>query len=236
MIGVAYALDFYSRSRQRELTEAQLQASLAEARLRSVRSQLNPHFLFNTLNAISALALRGEKKSVARALARLTNLLRITLNERYPQIISLAIELQLIDNYLEIQKLLFGDRLAIERKIHPDALNAMVPCMILQPLVENAIVHGISRCPGIGHITIEASRSFEVVYLRIVDSGPGFSPEAAVRTGIGLGNTKSRLEYHYGTAQSIEFGRSGEGGGCVTISMPFHTDALDAEILSESIP
>jgi hypothetical protein len=136
IIGIAYALHFYSRTQQHDLAAAQLQANLAEARLRSLRAQLNPHFLFNTLNAISALALKGEGKAVARALSRLTDLLRIGLNEKYPKIITLGKELELIENYLEIQRLLFGDRLAVERNIDPGVISAEVPCLILQPLVE----------------------------------------------------------------------------------------------------
>jgi two-component system LytT family sensor kinase len=140
VIGIAYALHFYFRSQEHDLAAAQLEANLAEARLRSLRAQLNPHFLFNTLNAISALALKGEGKAVARALSRMTDLLRIGPNEHYPKIITLGKELELIDNYLEIQRLLFGDRLAIERAIDPGVITAAVPCLILQPIVENAIV------------------------------------------------------------------------------------------------
>jgi hypothetical protein len=230
IIGIAYALHFYSRSQQRELAAAQLQADLAEARLRSLRAQLNPHFLFNTLNAISALALRGEGKAVARALSRLTDLLRIGLNERYPKIITLGKELELIDNYLEIQRLLFGDRLTIERNIDPGAIGAEVPCLILQPLVENAVVHGVSRDSGASRIRIAASRDDETLRLQVADSGSGFGSPQADRTGIGLAGTQARLEHHYGADQSIEYSRSTEGGACVTISIPFRTDAVDLQM------
>src|SRR5205823_4361037 len=146
----------------------------AEARLRSLRAQLNPHFLFNTLNAVSALALKGEGKAVARALARLTDFLRIGLNEKYPKIITLGKELELIDNYLEIQRLLFGDRLIVERNIDPGVIAAEVPCLILQPIVENAIVHGVSRDSGASRITIAANYDDEVLRLQVTDSGSGF--------------------------------------------------------------
>ena len=227
IIGIAYALHFYSRSQQHDLAAAQLQANLAEARLRSLRAQLNPHFLFNTLNAVSALALKGEGKAVARALARLTDFLRIGLNEQYPQIITLAKELELIDNYLEIQRLLFGDRLAIERIIDPDVISAAVPCLILQPIVENAIVHGISHNSGPGRIRIEASRDTEMLRLQVADSGSGFDSRPTGRGRIGLASTQALLEHHYGTAQSIEYGRSIYGGACVTISIPFRTEPVD---------
>ncbi len=231
IIGIAYALHFYSRSLQHDLTAAQLQANLAEARLRSLRAQLNPHFLFNTLNAISALALRGEGKAVARALSRLTDLLRIGLNEKYPKIITLGKELELIDNYLEIQRLLFGERLIVERNIDPGVISADVPCLILQPLVENAIVHGVSRDSGASRIRIAASRDEGVLRLQFADSGSGFHPaEPNDRTGIGLAGTQARLEHHYGADQSIEYSRSIEGGACVTISIPFRSEAVDLQI------
>jgi two-component system LytT family sensor kinase len=228
IIGIAYALHFYSRSQQNDLRAAKLQATLAEARLRSLRAQLNPHFLFNTLNAISALALRGEGRAVARALSRLTDLLRIGLNEKYPKIITLANELELIDNYLEIQRLLFGDRLSIERVVDPEVISASVPCLILQPIVENAIVHGISQDSGIARIRIVASRDDANLRLQVVDSGAGFNSQPKDRSGIGLAGTQARLEHHFGAGQRLEYGRSLEGGACVTISIPFRTETAEA--------
>jgi signal transduction histidine kinase len=230
IIGIAYALHFYSRSQQHDLAEAQLEASLAEARLRSLRAQLNPHFLFNTLNAISALALRGDGKAVARALSRLTDLLRIGLNEKYPKIITLGKELELIESYLEIQRLLFGDRLAIERKIDPAVICAEVPCLILQPLVENAIVHGVSRDSGASRIRITARRDHETLCLQVADSGSGFHSQPTDRSGIGLAGTQARLEHHYGAGQHIQYSGSAEGGACVTISIPFRSEAVDLQV------
>jgi hypothetical protein len=227
IIGIAYALHFYSRSQQNDLAAAKLQASLAEARLRSLRAQLNPHFLFNTLNAISALALRGEGRAVARALSRLTDLLRIGLNEQYPKIITLAKELELIDNYLEIQRLLFGDRLSIERTIDPGVISASVPCLILQPIVENAIVHGVSHDSGAARIRIAATRDDATLRLQVADSGTGFHPQSTDRSGIGLAGTQARLEHYYGAGQRIEYGRAADGGACVTISIPFQSEAAD---------
>jgi hypothetical protein len=231
IIGIAYALHFYSRTQQHDLAAAQLQANLAEARLRSLRAQLNPHFLFNTLNAISALALKGEGKAVARALSRLTDLLRIGLNEKYPKIITLGKELELIENYLEIQRLLFGDRLAVERNIDPGVISAEVPCLILQPLVENAIVHGTSQDSGASRIRIAASREHETLRLQVADGGSGFHSQRTDRSGIGLAGTQARLEHHYGTDQCIEYSRSTEGGACVTVSIPFRSEAVDLQIV-----
>jgi len=220
IIAIVFALEVYSRWQQRELAAAQLQANLAEVRLRSIRTQLNPHFLFNTLNAISALALRGEGKSVARALSRLTGLLRVNLSDYCPEMIPLRREMELIDNYLEIQRLLLSDRLNVERKIAAEVLRATVPCMILQPLVENAIIHGISASSGPGRIVIEAHQADETLVLRVEDSGSGFPSEQVTRPGVGIANTRARLEHHYGSGHRIEFGRSAEGGACVTILVP----------------
>jgi signal transduction histidine kinase len=230
IIGVAYALHFYSRSQQQDLMAAQLQASLAEARLHSLRTQLRPHFLFNTLNAISTLALKGEGRAVARSLSRLTDLLRIGFNENYPQLIPLSKELELIDNYLQIQRLLLGDRLAIETNIDPSVTGAEVPCLILQPIVENAIIHGLSKDSGAGRLRIEACRDHKTLRLTVTDSGPGFAYPPMDRGSIGLANTEARLQHHYGRAHVIEYGRSIEGGARVTISIPFGNDAAGAEI------
>jgi hypothetical protein len=230
IIGIAYALHFYSRWQQHDLAAAQLQADLAEARLRSLRAQLNPHFLFNTLNAISALALKGEGRAVARALSRLTDLLRIGFNEKYPKTITLRKELELIDNYLEIQRLLFGDRLTVERRVDPDVTGAEVPCLILQPLVENAIVHGVSLDSGALRITIAATRNEETLQLQVGDTGSGYHSASGNGMGIGLSGTQARLEHHYGAGQRLQFSRSIGGGTCVTISIPFRSEAADLEI------
>ena len=156
VIGFVYASRYYSELAAREVIAAKLEASLAEARLEVLRRQLSPHFLFNTLNAISVLALRGDNDAVIETLSRLSDLLRFAIDETHPQTVPLSEELNFLDGYLAIQQVRFDDRLRVELKIAPPTLDALVPFMILQPIVENAIEHGISaQCEG-STITIKA--------------------------------------------------------------------------------
>jgi two-component system LytT family sensor kinase len=228
IVGITYAFHYYSELHQRELaaaqlkaTTAQLEASLAEARLRALRSQLNPHFLFNTLNAVSTLARKGDARAVSRMLSRLSDLLRVSLDEDGPQVIQLSKELQFLNSYLEIQELWFGDRLTIHRHVARETLDALVPTMILQPLIENAIVHGVASHHGAGSVGIEAALEGEMLRLTVTDSGPGFASTFAQRNGIGLSNTEARLGQLYGPNHDIEYGRSKEGGALVTLRIPF---------------
>jgi hypothetical protein len=135
-----YSFHYYHLAHERELAASQLHATLTESRLETLRAQLNPHFLFNTLNAISVLAMQGEHGAVVRTIARLGDLLRVSLDSQLPQRVPLQSELEFLDGYLDIQRVRFVDRLAIERDIAPDTLGALVPSLLLQPLVENAIV------------------------------------------------------------------------------------------------
>jgi two-component system, LytTR family, sensor kinase len=226
-----YAVHYYHESQRRQRAEAQLQMTLAEARLEVLRSRMNPHFLFNTLNSISTLALRGDNDATVEMLARLSELLRVSLDERCPHEVSLARELELLDRYLAIQRVRFADRLTVCHRIGDDTHDAMVPAMILQPLAENAIRHGIDAHCGAGTVTIESERHNGTLRLRVSDSGPGFAGEGAAsigRLGIGLSNTRARLEQLYGAEQQIVCGRSAQGGGTVTVTIPFHTTVVAA--------
>ncbi|RPH62801.1 MAG: histidine kinase [Acidobacteria bacterium] len=217
---------YYREYRNRELTASRLQASLTEARLEALRAQLNPHFLFNTLNAISALSLKGEPVVVAEMLGRLSDLLRATLDHGRTQEIPLARELEFLDSYLAIQRLRFGERFTVTQRISPETLDALVPSLILQPIVENAVVHGIGKQLGRGSIDISATRDNGVLRLEVRDSGPGFT--ALPDEGIGLGNTRSRLEQLYGTGYAFECGRAPEGGAVVRITIPAHLEPRHA--------
>ncbi|HKG91631.1 MAG TPA: histidine kinase [Gemmatimonadaceae bacterium] len=238
IVGVVHALHYYRELRARELAASQLQARLTEARLEALRGQLNPHFLFNTLNAISVLALKGEREAVVHTLGCLSDLLRISLDEKLSQEVPLSREIEFLNRYLEIQRVRFGDRLVVETEVDAEARDALVPSMIMQPLVENAIVHGVGARRGPGRIRIRARREEGALRLQVEDSGPGFahadggggggrsaSPEpsaaAARRGGIGLANTRARLEQLYGAAQHrLELGHSADGGAQVTIRIP----------------
>ena len=223
-----YALHYYHEAQRRQRAAAELQATLAEARLEVLRSRMNPHFLFNTLNSISTLALKGDNEATVEMLSRLSELLRVSLDERCPHEVSLSRELEFLERYLAIQRVRFADRLTIRQHIGDDTRPALVPSMILQPLAENAIRHGIDAHCGAGVITIESERRNGALHLRVSDSGPGFPGEGLppiARLGLGLSNTRARLEQLYGARQQLVLGRSDQGGGIVTVTIPFHTAA-----------
>ena len=219
VVGGYYAIEYSRELRRRELAASQLQASLTRARLQALRAQVNPHFLFNTLNAISVLAMKGDVDRVMQTLALLSDLLRLTLDGRMPQEVPLSRELELTDLYLDIQRVRFPDRLVVEHDIAADALDALVPSLLLQPLVENAVVHGVAQRAEGGRITLHAVRDGGDLRLRVCDSGPGFPP-GGVRDRIGLSNTKERLEQLYGAGQRVSCTNSG-GGACVEVTLPF---------------
>ena len=221
IVGATHALRYRGESRQSELAAAQLEASLTASRLEALRAQLNPHFLFNTLNAISVLALKGQHTAVIDTLSRLSDLLRVSLDDTRPHRVPLSEELDFLDGYLKILQLRFGDRLVVEQRITREVLDALVPCMILQPVVENAIVHGIAARCGEGRISIEAARTNDTLHLQIQDNGPGFGTSTTRGHGIGLRNTRARLEQIYGRGHSLELSDAAEGGAIVTISIPF---------------
>jgi histidine kinase/histidine kinase/DNA gyrase B/HSP90-like ATPase len=228
IVGSTYAFHYYSEVHRRALaaeqlktTAAQLEASLTEARLTALRAQLNPHFLFNTLNAVSALALKNEPRAVVRTLSKLSDLLRISLDEDRPQLITLAKELEFIESYIEVQRLWFGDRVNVERMIPLETLNALVPTMILQPLIENAFVHGIAKSSGPARVRIEAATEGRHLRLTVTDSGNGFRSAAVPRFGIGLSNTQARLKQLYGAEYEMICGQTAERCGLVTLRFPY---------------
>lgn len=218
------ALLYHADSIERERVEARLEASLSEARLDALRAQLNPHFLFNTLNTISTLALENDDRSVADAIGRLGDLLRATLEGDGSQEILLDRELDLLDSFLAIQKARFADRLTVEQSIDPDARRALVPPLVLQPLVENAVTHGIGAIEGPGWIRVSADRENGRLALIVEDSGPGFPKEAPRPDAVGLANTRARLTELYGPDATLSFGDAVDTeGGRVEIHLPFRT-------------
>jgi two-component system, LytTR family, sensor kinase len=230
IVGLYYASHYYQVAREGDLYAARLRASLMEARLQALRVQLNPHFLFNTLNAISVLAMKGEQQSVVGMLARLSDLLRVSLDDSQPQEVPLAAELEFIDGYLEIQRIRFSDRLTVHREIAEGTLDVLVPSLILQPIVENAIVHGIGPQIGGGLIRIQAARQNGTLQLSVRDDGPGFqSGQGRLRERIGLTNTRERLTHLYGKGEWMECGVSAEGGGIVTLFIPFNREVKAGE-------
>lgn len=231
ILASAFARDYFLRYRARreeamrlQAHAANLQAQLADARLAALRTQLDPHFLFNTLHAVSALVER-DPKGVRRMIARLSELLRTTLDAQEPEV-TLEQELAFLARYLEIMQIRFQGRLEVETRVAPDVANALVPNLILQPLVENAIKHGIEKLDGRGRIEIDAFREGERVRLIVRNDGPGFSQdEALAAEGVGLRNTRARLAQLYASGQSLALRPSERGGVVAEISVPYHTHA-----------
>lgn len=221
IVGGVHAARATREAGEREQAAVRLEASLSEARLEALREQLQPHFLFNSLNAVSTLALRGDSDAVTQALSTLSDLLRMTLETR-TQELPLAEELAFLDRYLELQQLRFGDRLTVIRRVDDEALDSAVPAMLTQPVVENALRHGIEREPGAGRIEINIERSNETVVIQVRDSGPGFVA-GGQREGIGLSNTRARLAGLYGAAGRLECGDAPGGGGQVRITLPYRS-------------
>lgn len=212
---------------------SELEASLAQARLETLRMQLNPHFLFNTLNATSVLALKGERDKVVTMLTRLSDLLRTVL-EGSAQVVPLAEEVDLLARYLEIERVRFEDRLTVRVEIAPDVLAAEVPVLVLQPLAENAIRHGVSRRPGPGRVEVRGRAENGRLVIEVEDSGPGFirdngpgfaapASSKAQAGGLGLANTRERLAQLYGDAADLEISEAAGGGGLVRLALPLRT-------------
>jgi two-component system, LytTR family, sensor kinase len=222
LVGVAWGYDYYVRYRQGELRAAQLSVQLAQAQLLALRTQLHPHFLFNTLNAISALVHR-DAEAADRMVARLSDLLRLTIEGIGVQQVPLAKEIDFLKRYLEIEQARFADRLTVEMQISPETLAACTPYLILQPLVENAIRHGIAPRSQPGRVAICAQRENGFLILEVRDNGAGLAPGSTVpaREGVGLSSTRARLEKLYGERQRFEMKNGPSGGFVVTLTFPF---------------
>jgi two-component sensor histidine kinase len=230
VVGFTYALGYYREVQVRGVREAQLQTRLAEARLKTLEAELHPHFLFNTLHAISALV-QTNPDAADRMISRLSDLLRITFDRSGAPRISLQEELEFLQKYLEIEQTRFQDRLTVQYDIDPDTLDVEVPRMILQPLAENAIKHGVSPRSGQGLVQIVSRVDSGRLMLEVRDNGVGLSGTARsqFRSGVGLANTRDRLECLYGKAHSLEFSE-GTGGLTVRIALPIQRVLLPSAV------
>ena len=196
-----------------------MRSQLAESRLEALTAQLQPHFLFNTLQGISTLITR-DPIAADRMLTNLSDLLREVLRRGEKREVELTEELRVLESYLDISRARFGDRLTVSVAVDEAAERALVPFFILQPLVENALHHGISSHAGAGSIEIAAQRVNGQLRLRVSDDGPGtVTPDA--QRGIGLANTRARLRELYGAAHSLDLGRPPEGGFRVDVTIPY---------------
>jgi len=221
LVGLSHALAYHRESQARALNSAQLEAQLSEARLRTLQAELQPHFLFNTLHAISTLV-HSRPESADRMISRLSDLLRLTFDRSGAPQVPLQEELEFLQKYLEIEQTRFQDRLTVRYEIAPDSLDAEVPRLILQPLVENAIQHGVAPRSGPGSIQISSHVEDARLTLEVRDDGVGLTANARarLRSGIGLANTRDRLECLYGEAYRLDFSDGGPGL-TVRIEVPF---------------
>jgi signal transduction histidine kinase len=235
IVAAGFARDYFRRYQVRreetvrlEAHAAELHAQLAEARLAALRTQLDPHFLFNTLHAISSLVER-DPRGVRRMIARLSELLRTSLEEGDEQEIPLERELAFLNRYLEIMQIRFQGRLEVDTRIDGAVMDALVPTMILQPLVENAVKHGVTKIASTGRIEIRAFRDeADRLVLRVRDNGPGLGADddSADGEGVGLANTRARLQQLYGSDQRLTLTTAPDGVGVVAeVTLPYHTRA-----------
>jgi sensor histidine kinase YesM len=226
IVAIVHAWDYYQRYEENARRNSQLEAQLVQAQLQALKMQLHPHFLFNTLNSISAL-LREDVEAADAMVARLGDFLRLTLDSAGAQEVTLREELSFLECYLEIEQVRFQDRLSTRMEVDPQILDARVPNLILQPIIENAIRHGVACTAKPGRIEIRATRRNDSLLVQVKDNGPGISTSGGPRKeggeGVGLSNTRARLERLYGGAHRLELANVSEGGLLVTLEIPFET-------------
>jgi two-component system LytT family sensor kinase len=233
VLGAGVARDYFLRYHSHLEETARLQQQLGQARLDALRAQLNPHFLFNTLNAVSALA-EHDPRGVRRMIARLSDLLRYTLEESTEQEVPLHRELELLGEYVELMQIRFQGKLAVTMRVDDDVRDAMVPNLILQPIVENAIKHGVGQVSGSGEIELRARRDGDRLVVTVTDNGPG---PGGGKEGVGMRNTNARLREMYGASHQVVLrpaNRNGTTGGTeAEIALPYHTAPMHAPVMKE---
>jgi two-component system LytT family sensor kinase len=221
MLGIGLGISFFLEAREREAHAARLAAQLAEARLGALRMQLHPHFLFNSLNAITVLVRDNDTKSAARMLELLSDVLRQVLRSDRAHEVMLSEELGFIEQYLLIEQVRFSDRLRVSFAVDSRVMRAAVPGFVLQPLVENALRHGLAKRTDAGVIEIEAQRQESELVLRVRDDGPGIDTSGERREGVGLANTRQRLLTLYGASAGLELSAAPGGGTIATVRLPY---------------
>lgn len=235
ILAAQYGFGWYRRSEERrrealrlELHSSELEKKLVEAHLGALKAQLQPHFLFNTLNAITVLVRQQQGRQAEEMLSRLSDLLRVVLEDVEAQEVPLSRELEYLELYLAIEQVRFRDRLHVNIAVDPECLDAAVPYMAMQPIVENAIRHGIGRRSAAGSLAISACRTGESLVIEITDDGPGLAQEVIPKRGIGLANTRARLAQLYGDSASLAVGNGPAGGTVARMILPYHFAPADA--------
>ena len=226
MLGSMYAFIYFSEARQREAQAARLAAQLAESRLGALRMQLNPHFLFNSLNAIGVLVRDQKTADASRMLELLGDVLHTVLRSDARHEVTLDEEVRFLEQYLSIEQVRFSDRLRVTWSIDDSARRALVPGFVLQPLVENALRHGIAKVADDGVIAVAARREGRTLVLTVSDNGPGL-PASAKESGVGISNTRERLTTMFGSDASLSIAPRSGGGVVATIRIPYR-ELVDA--------
>ena len=222
LVGIEHSLFYFGQAREREIQAARLSAQLAEARLSALRMQLNPHFLFNSLNAITVLVRDQNTAAASRMLELLSDVLREVLRAETTSETTLAKEFEFLERYLAIERVRFSDLLRPVIEVDPALASAQIPRFLLQPLVENALRHGIAQRADAGAINIAAWREAVDLVLTVRDDGPGLAGGAAGRGGVGLANTAARLAALYGERASLTVSNAEGGGAIATVRLPYH--------------
>jgi sensor histidine kinase YesM len=221
IFGLIGIVQFQIRAQDDAMRSLELQRQLSAAQLKALQMQLEPHFLFNTLNAITTLVELGRQSQAAEMLGHLNAILKRTLERTAPEKIPFSQELEVVENYLAIEQVRFADRLRIEIKVDPSALHSLVPCFLLQPIVENAIRHGIANCENKGVVEASARRIGDRLHIAVRDSGSGVSGPGKPGSGIGLKNTRERLAHFYPDEYEMRAGPMKTGGFEVAIDVPY---------------
>src|SRR2546430_9745119 len=221
IVGIEHAIRYFTEGRKREVQLAGVSEQLAEARFSALQAQVNPHFLFNTLNTIAVLVRDNDRQAAVRIVEQLSEVLRSTLSGHRANEVTLGEELELVRQYVAIEQARFSDRLRPEFRIDDSLLSAAMPSFAMQHLIENAIRHGIARQPDAGQLTISVRRAAEILEVTVIDDGVGIDAEVSAPEGHGIENTRERLRALYGARAWLEIGRRTGGGTIATLRVPY---------------
>jgi len=223
VLAFGFSYEIYQKYRNEELRSAQLETRLIETELKALRQQMHPHFLFNTMNTIAVLVRERKNDEAVTLVARLSTLLRMALDNTGVPEVTLRQEMDFLGRYLEIQQARFSDRLLVKIEISAEAMAARIPNLLLQPLVENAILHGIAPRPGPGHVDVLGRVEGGNLHLEVRDDGQGFDGTKRAKEGIGLANTRERLTKIYGARGQLLLRSEPGHGVSVQIILPYRT-------------
>ena len=229
VVGVEHGLRFFDEAREQEIQNARLSEQLSTARFAALSAQLNPHFLFNTLNTIAVLVRDGERTAAARIVEHLSDVLRRTLSRHRANEVTLDEELELVEQYLAIEQARLPDRLRVTFEVDPSARPAVLPGFALQHLVENAVRHGIARSPDAGHVSVAAHRHGDTLEISVRDDGLGIAEQAPTLAGHGIENTRARLRALYREAASLDVVRRIPRGTIATLRIPYREMPMESE-------